>query len=351
MANIDNLPFTIEELREAYENGDITARRSGPGDLWIYNYSAMVQYNRNWNNVTKNCRGLILDNKFNIVSRPFGKIFNYTEIVPDPVIFDRVPNVSDKADGSLGILYNAGGSWNVATRGSFESDQAYWASEWLWQNMPGYSQPENVTTLVEIIYPENRICVDYGGRAELVLIAVIDNETGADIPLQTVDWWHGARVEEYTGFDTIDDAYRFATSNDYENREGVVCTWFKYNEPSFRLKIKHPEYVRLHGIIHSFSVKKVWESLSSGEDFLSLLADVPDEFYSLVKDTVKTLEQEYSIIESAAKLDYDKIKHITNRKEFAVEAKQSLYSPMLFAMADNKPYEQMIWKLIKPRSE
>jgi|JI9StandDraft_1071089.scaffolds.fasta_scaffold42962_2 RNA ligase len=353
-----SLPFTIEELDAAVADGLVTKRPHVNGKLSIYNYSPLVQYSRNWTPVTKTCRGLVLDEDYNIVARPFPKIFNYTEIIPDPVIYDRVPNVSDKADGSLGIIYHDGNDWSVATRGSFESDQAIWATNWLQEEYPAlysdrwaYSQPEGVTTLVEIIYPDNRICVDYGDKAELVLIAAIDNNNGADIPLQALDYWHGTRIDEYTGFDTIDDAYRFATSNEYEGREGVVCTWFKYGEPSFRLKVKHPEYVRLHGIIHSFSVKKVWESLSSGEDFLELLAEVPDEFYQVVKQTVGDLNDSFSEIEHEVIVEFGKVKHLTSKKDFALAIKSNPFKSILFRMYDNKDFDDIIWKMIKPRSE
>lgn len=358
MTELPGLPFTKEELEDAIENDLVTVRSNLEGNLKIYNYSAMVQYNREWNNVTKNCRGLILDNDYNIIARPFPKIFNYTEIVPDPVIFDRIPQVSDKADGSLGIIYPDGAGYKVATRGSFESEQAIWATEWLNEVYPrayhhnwSFRQPEGITTLVEIIYPENRICVDYGQRAELVLIAAIDNNTGADIPLQSVEWWDGDRIQEHKGFSDIDEAYRFATSNEYEGKEGVVCTWYKYNEPSFRLKIKHPEYVRLHGIIHSFSKKKVWEVLAEGGDFLLLLDEVPDEFYNMVKSVVSELRTEFAKIENYAIAEYNTIKHISNKKDFAEQAKKSKNSSLLFAFSNGKDYRPMIWKMIKPKGE
>ncbi len=38
------------------------------------------------------------------------------------------------------------------------------------------------TYLFEIIYPENRIVVNYGDVEELVLLAIIDNATALDLP-------------------------------------------------------------------------------------------------------------------------------------------------------------------------
>ena len=73
-------------------------------DLYIYNYSQTAQYERVWNEVTLQCRGLILDGKGKIIARPFPKFFNLGEtenqIIP-PLPFE----IYEKMDGSLGISY------------------------------------------------------------------------------------------------------------------------------------------------------------------------------------------------------------------------------------------------------
>jgi hypothetical protein len=114
-----------------------------------------------------------------IVARPFAKFFNYG--TPQAVIPAEPFVVTEKIDGSLGILYYLDGEPHIATRGSFTSEQAARARrccasyeiEWT----PG------TTPLFEIVYPENRIVVDYGDRRELVLLAAIDHATGRDAPL------------------------------------------------------------------------------------------------------------------------------------------------------------------------
>lgn len=350
--NIDCLPFTKTQLIDALEKKLITVKKHPKEKLYIFNYTPLTQYSKQWNDVTKTCRGLILDDDYRIVARPFQKIFNYSELELDPVVLNYRPIIQDKLDGSLGIAYlTKREGWRIATRGSFTSDQAKWANEWFDRHHPTYEQPDSITCLFEIVYPENRICVDYGERSELILIAAINNATGADFPLPAVTWWKGSVAEPINELTNFHDAASHALSEDYEGKEGIVCTWVNFNEPAFRIKIKHPEYVRLHGIIHSFSKKRVWESLAKNENFLDLLSDVPDEFYELVKETISELKKEYADIEKYAKEDYEEIKHLNSRKAFAIKAKESKYSSILFKMMEDKDYSSIIWKMIKPKGD
>lgn len=40
----------------------------------MYNYTAKAQYDKLWNEVTLQCRGLILDGDGNVVARPFSSL-------------------------------------------------------------------------------------------------------------------------------------------------------------------------------------------------------------------------------------------------------------------------------------
>ena len=347
------LPFTVEELEHEMSEGYVTARpHNSDSNYTIYNYAAKTQYDRNWNQVTLNCRGLILDNDYNVIARGFPKFFNYTELVPDPVIFGKPCFASEKLDGSLGIIYPINDGYAVATRGSFHSDQAEWATKWLNETYPDFSQPDGVSTLVEIIYPDNRIVLNYGDLETLVLIGAIFND-GIDIQPFLVDWWDGQRAKHYPEIQSADEAYKLATSYQFSELEGLVMTWYNYQKPAYRLKVKHAEYIRLHSIIHSFSYKKVWQALADGEEesFLKMLEDTPDEWYKTVHEIVLGLNSRYWDIEKAAIEDYKGIAEISDRRQFALRALDSEYKSILFAMLDGKDYSQMIWKMLEPRGD
>ena len=159
------LPFTPEALQAAVRDGQVTERYHPTLPLRIYNYSAEVQYSNRWNDVTLNCRGLILDEDYNIVARPWKKFFNLGQVDLPIQLTDSV-EIMDKADGSLGILYpvvHPDGfdvNWAIATRGSFASEQAIHATA-VWNDKYSHLLPEaGLTFLYEIVYPANRIVLN-----------------------------------------------------------------------------------------------------------------------------------------------------------------------------------------------
>jgi putative RNA ligase len=162
--------------------GYISVQQHPTAPLWIYNYTAKAQYDNMWNPATLTCRGLITDDAGTIVARPFTKFFNLEQLECLP---HEPFEVYEKLDGSLGILYWLEDEPAIATRGSFESRQVQVAIQLL-RNYDLSALEREVPYLFEIIYPENRIVVDYGDRRELVLLARIDTPTGREYPVREV---------------------------------------------------------------------------------------------------------------------------------------------------------------------
>lgn len=329
----------IIKINELVNQKYVSVQKHPEADLYIYNYTQNTQYDGFWNEITLMCRGLILDGQGNVMARPFSKFFNLEEHKPVEIPKENF-EVFEKMDGSLGILYWYNNLPYIATRGSFNSDQAIWATNFLHNN---YSHifdeiDRNKTYLFEIIYPENRIVVDYKGKEDLVLLAVRDTESGRDekLPVQL-----GFNiVRKYDGIKDFESLKQYEVAN----FEGFVI---KY-ESGFRLKIKLEEYVRLHKIITNFSTVDIWESLANGRPFEEFLEIVPDEFFDWVKGKKKELENAYFEIETECKRTF---KVFENRKEAAEYFKTKRYSVILFKMLDGKKYDYIIWKIIKPKFE
>src|ERR1700735_1376579 len=203
-------------LQQMLDERMVIVQKHPGADLFIYNYTNKAQYEGVWNEITLQCRGLILDAERNIVSRPFKKFFNLEEYPADEIP-DEPFEVFEKLDGSLGILYWLDDKPYIATRGSFISDQAVHASNILTEKYGDAiaKLDRNATYLFEIIYPENRIIVDYGHKDDLVLIAVIDNNTGDDLPLPHVGF---PVVKKYSGIGDFNLLKDLAE----ENKEGFV---------------------------------------------------------------------------------------------------------------------------------
>lgn len=353
--------FDLYELHVHIQQGYVARQNHPTLPLAILNYTKSAQYERVWNNITTQCRGLIFDYVTGeVVARPFPKFFNYEEVIEDPSfrLPDSDPIVSEKMDGSLGIIYTYNGETAVATRGSFASDQALWATNWIRENYPYYVQPAGVTTLVEIIYPDNRIVVDYQGEEGLWLLGAIDNATGADIALNQITWWSGKRADLYWW--DLDTAIDRTKSSFFDDDEGVVLTWLQPDAPSIRLKVKNPRYVELHRIVTGLSNRSVWEALAT-DTFDALIDAVPDEFYKWAAQTAAGLLAEYDVIYKQAQDDLRGARYramrtdqetgdvLYTRRDLARHIMETSTHPGLcFALEDGKDISEKIWAMLKP---
>jgi RNA ligase len=179
--------MNTKELNQLIADDYINVNKHPTADLYIYNYSQKAQYDRVWNETTLACRGLILDGNYQVIARPFQKFFNLGEF-ENQVVPNDFFEVFEKMDGSLGILYWIENKPHIATRGSFVSEQSKVATEMLYTQ---YAEvipllDKSKTYLFEIIYPENRIVLDYGNERKLVLLAIVDTETGIENELDNI---------------------------------------------------------------------------------------------------------------------------------------------------------------------
>ena len=327
--------MNLDLLQEMISAGYIRAQKHEEAPFSIYNYTQSVQYERVWNEMTTSCRGLILAENFEVIARPFPKFFNLSELENQ-----QIPNlpfeVYEKMDGSLGILYFWQNKPYIASRGSFTSEQARCANELLHTQYAGAIPllDPSKTYLFEIIYPENRIVLNYGDAKMLVLLAIIDTATGADLPLQDIGF---PIVKRYDGLTDIHTLAQLQA----DNKEGFVIKF----ENGFRLKVKFAEYVRIHYLISHVSNRTIWEYLSEGKNFGEILERVPDEFFDWVKQTHAQFILQYAEIEAIAKAEF---KYFDSRKDAALYFQTCTYPPILFKMLDNKDYAAIIWKMLYP---
>ena len=318
-------------------------------DLYIANYTPQVQFDKLWDKspLLPLCRGLIFDGTGHVVARPFEKFFNLGEYT-GPIPTDEWFSVTEKMDGSLGILYSEGDEPAIATRGSFASEQAIEGTRILREKYGHVRFMLRHTYLFEIIYPENRIVVDYGDRRDLVLLAIIDNETGKDVINWPLDADKFPQPKRYLTED-IEDLV-----NQVEpNQEGFVIRF----ESGLRLKVKGEEYLRLHKVMTGITPKAIWQALKNGDNIQAWLDMVPDEFADEIRATAQEFQSQFDRKAAAAKRIYDRIMEsfegfaYPDRKQFAMEAVKHPAKDILFLMYDEKPWADRIWKLIEPVGE
>lgn len=332
-------------------------------ELMIFNYTEAAQFDRVWNAATNVCRGLIvklangvLSEDAEVVARPFNKFHNLnTEYVPETLEANLVgvPVVTEKLDGSMGVLYYYDGLVWVATRGSFNSDQAQWATNWLRQhdgaNLRHYlTVGDSHTIVTEIIYPENRIVVDYD-FAGLVITGCIDKETGEEVDRSVLE-----EIGESVAIPVVkafNKTLAECAAENTANEEGYVLTYSN----GVKVKVKFEEYVRLHRILTGLNPKTVWEMLSQNqtEAIEKLLNDpkMPESFVNWLREVATGLKVKFHQMEREAQAVFAVRPKSDVRKDQAMFFKQALphQTSILFAMLDGKDYAEIIWDRIKPK--
>lgn len=252
--------------------------------LSLFCYTDSCTYEKGWNPITMLARGLILDPaRKTVVASPFPKFFNVGERM------DSIPDLPfetfEKLDGSLIILFQRDGVWRCATKGSFHSQQAKWAAEWIKQYDLSPLNPE-VTYLAEAIYPENRIVVHYG-HSGLVLLAAY-HSSGTELPYDSLlelgehlTW----PIAKRHSFNAVSELLALAKTLP-ASEEGFVLRF----SDGLRLKVKGDEYCRIHRMVSRLSPLAMWEAMQAGDDLNEIRKQLPEEFWADF-DTIITLIQ------------------------------------------------------------
>lgn len=330
-----NIDFA--KVQQQIEAGYIGVQKHPTADLLIYNYTQRAQFDNVWTDEILACRGLITDGRQNIVARPFPKFFNYDQL---PKLPAEPFDVFEKLDGSLGILFTDPTTERpvIATRGSFASPQAIEATRMLQETYARCCWPRNLTLLLEIIYPGNRIVVNYGARRELVLLAVIDTQSGVEIPF---DYLAHPGFPVVRRFDGLSDLSAI-TQMQQDNAEGFVIRF----KSGLRVKIKFQEYKRLHKLLTGVTPRHIWDLLKDGKSIDELADRVPDEFFAWLRKVDTKIRGDFERIEQSCRKVFRS--DFPTRKDAAEYFKQCEHPAVLFAMLDGHNYAQRIWKLIYP---
>ena len=324
-------------------------------NLVIYNYADIVAFQKLWTPETRAARGLIVDlETYDVLARPFSKFFNYGQEEGVNYELDtRLYHVGNKFDGSLGIGYiRPDGQVAIATRGSFESDQAKHATNLVAQEPSlAWDIREAIrhgrTPLFEIIYPENRIVLSYGDADYLQYLGEVSIDTGAYMPSK-----NGTEGKTFRSVLAIPDR---------PNSEGWVV-WF---DPYTAVKIKQEDYIALHRIVTGLNRKSIWRALSEGYDvYLKLAEQLPDELFKWAQDVAQELNEQYAqIMRDADRWYIDAVIALDDmpggefdgqdfdRKKFATWVAANVpseYRGYVFGLLDGKDIMSKIWKQIEP---
>lgn len=151
------------DLKQFVENNPklVTMRECGE-NMYILKYKRKVFFDALWNDFLEECRGTIVDEDFNVVTRPFTKVYNYG-------IEDRAPKLSDdtpvtayrKVNGFMVAMTWHNDQILVSTTGSTTSDFVGYAKEMMlkhqswrrWEDALRWN--DSHTMMFECVHPDD----------------------------------------------------------------------------------------------------------------------------------------------------------------------------------------------------
>jgi RNA ligase len=344
----------IAELMSLKEQRLLAMAQDGDYVSWCY--TDRVQYDRLWTPLLEKCRGIITDTRGYIIARPFSKFFNADE-KPDDFMNDvHLPfEITDKIDGSLIVVTAGNPDVIVASKNSFTSDQAVFARDFIFTHLDlrdGIRDNPEYTFVFEAIYPANRIILDYGDLSDLILLGIIHTDSGVEQSRHFMEEFSRERkasVVSTKRFDNIDAAIEHTKNQMMTEGEGIVIRFSNGR----RYKVKSMDYVRLHRLASTISMKRVLDVMASGQDVSSIYGVLPDEFYQEVRSYERDIRDEYDGITSVVNAAFDAVKDMPMRGDQA----RTLYSSpafkevngAVFAMLDGHDPTKVKWKLVRRR--
>ncbi len=288
--------------------------------------------------IVKECRSLILDYDFNVVSRSFDRFFNLNEKPCSTFEFENNMKLYEKIDGSIINIYHYNGKWNTGTKssafGEFSSSKIRDISfhdnvlETINLTEDEFQHKfnnlnKNLTFICEFSSLDNQVIKEYP-NAKLSLLSVRNNSTGLylnehDFNIISKSLNFSLPIEYK--INSIDDIYQNLNNlNGFD--EGFVL--FQNGCPI--AKIKTLTYVTVSLIKGeqggtNDNLKKI---IIAGEqsEFLT--------YFPQYSEKINELTNNFNMAYNNLIQTWNSIKNIENQKEFALAIKNPKFSGILF---------------------
>jgi tRNA splicing ligase len=326
----------VAKLNRSMADGYVTVRAHNTLPLVIYCYSRKAVYDNHWDDITTKTRGLIVDKDQNIVARPYEKFFAYntqgrSETYPRSV--ENVekefgtPVITEKVNGCLGIFWKYGTHWGIASKGSFHSPHAEFATKWMEDHIENNGKlvfPEGYTPVFEIICQEVQSHVIKYPADGLVLLNFVNIETGEELSRYDTTLYGAKNSLGYPMLTYL--PLKDALENDSDQLEGYVATYNRPGQAPLKLKIKFPTFLKNRKAFYEEQKAK-----ETGDDVR--YKEIFDKVASIVKDALV---------------------YCTTQKEFAAfffKPENKFYARGCFALLnyeqDKEKQKRTIWRLVE----
>jgi len=292
--------------------------------------------------VVKECRSLILDQNFRVVSRAFDRFYNWGESKQNIDIDWTKAVVYEKVDGSLVKLFYdfVAERWEFSTRGSAFAEGTVnrhskitfreyilYAADINEEQLQTLNINPQYTYIFEVIGRENQVVTRYD-QSQLVLLGVRSNLEPYEelkvpdlikvcVDLQNRCDWNVRLPLTYEFGDMA--AVQTGASKLKNLQEGFVVYDGKH-----RVKVKNALYVRVHHLRHKpLDKKRILELIFSGE------LDEYLQYFPQDQEVTKPYSDQYSALQIEMRELYAKVQSLS-AKELAQSVSSFPYAWALF---------------------
>ena len=338
--------FGVEALKQEF---NIKVKEYEEG-LLVLNYDQINS--PKFHPIVMECRSLILDRDFNVVSRSFDRFWNLGEVPESQSHIDMSKaTLFEKVDGSLIKIYNWKGTWYVSTRSTAFGESTVNSFDitfkelvfkalgitldFEFQYLCNKELFSHLTYIFEVTSIENRCVKSYSGYT-LYFLTARSNET---FKYQWHNGWcslsnMGIILPKKYTFDSVEACIQAA--RELKNLdEGYVL--YQDNIPV--CKIKSPAYCAIHLIKgEGLSPKRISELVLTGEESEYLTYFPEDKV--IIEPYTKALQ---GLLTSTQEL-YNLNANQPTQKDFAIAVGHSTGSGVLFYMKKTGKNLKQSWE-------
>jgi len=275
-------------------------------ELYLLKYSKNVFYDNLWNEYLEECRGTIVDKDFNVISRPFTKIYNYGIEKQAPVLAAATSVTAyRKVNGFMVSVTVYNGELLISTTGSFDSTYVEMAKEMMEYHMPldewlqVLSNESNIgmTFMFECVHKNDpHIITEVEGMYFLGWRVKAWEGTVYGYSKLTANLWHDFAVSELNCY--VTDCYVTTVGELKENikecrHEGFVF----YTEDGISAKIKSPYYLTSKWVARNPSTEKL---VNLNKD---IKHSIDEEYHGLI-DCIREHIVEYTTMNEQERLGW-----------------------------------------------
>ena len=317
-------------------------------DLYVLNYSQIDSPKTH--PIVVECRSLVLETlqvgdlnipEFNVVSRSFDRFLNLGENGNEDKIDITKMKAYEKLDGSLIGLFYHNGEWLYRTKSmimpSSEMDMNAFGNKWKDKieealnldifKYTGYAMRKQCTFILELTSPFNRIVTRYSDTKVTLLAVRYKNGEYTKGYMQLMPSCLGWDIPKVFDFNSIADCKEAVEA--LPNLEEGFVLYDEHGVP--RCKIKSSLYLAVHRIRG--------ESTPTPKRIMDLVfTNETDEYLTYFKEDTYLFEPYISAHVAATwafNETWEKVKGITNQKEFALTIKGNPVMHLMFRKKQN----------------